>query len=94
LHPSEGLVTGDELIAGPFHASFKELVLSAIWHDILFPIIEMYDGKKITINVSPKELNYAIGYGSENRTMLLQKFNSVKFTPDANIAGRNFVVVR
>ncbi len=93
LHPSEGLVTGKELVAGPFHTSFKELVLSAIWHDILYPILEMNDNKKITIHVPPKELSYAIGYGSENRNMLLQKFSSAKFIPDTNITHRNFVVV-
>jgi len=31
LHPSEGLLSGHELIAGPFHQSFKELVLTEIW---------------------------------------------------------------
>ncbi len=35
LHPSEGLLSGDELIAGPFHPSFKELVMTEIWRDML-----------------------------------------------------------
>ena len=35
LHPSDGLTTGDELIAGPFHPSFKELVMTDIWFDLL-----------------------------------------------------------
>jgi histone acetyltransferase (RNA polymerase elongator complex component) len=40
LHPSEGLLSGDELIAGPFHQSFRELVLTEIWSDILRPLID------------------------------------------------------
>ncbi len=38
LHPSEGLLSGEELIAGPFHQSFRELVLTEIWSDILKPL--------------------------------------------------------
>ena len=38
LHPSEGLLSGEELIAGPFHQSFRELVLTEIWNDILKPL--------------------------------------------------------
>ena len=30
LHPSEGLLNGTELIAGPFHRSFRELILTEI----------------------------------------------------------------
>ena len=35
LHPSEGLINGEELVAGPFHPSFRELVLTEIWNDLL-----------------------------------------------------------
>jgi len=38
LHPSEGLLDGSELVAGPFHPSFRELVLTEIWHDLLAPL--------------------------------------------------------
>jgi histone acetyltransferase (RNA polymerase elongator complex component) len=35
LHPSDGLLQRTELVAGPFHPSFRELVLSDIWYDRL-----------------------------------------------------------
>ncbi len=92
LHPSEGLVLGEELIDGPLHSSFKELVLTEIWADLLLPIINKNNTKSIEIHVPLKELNYAIGYKSVNKTMLLQKFKSVKFIPDVGINTRDFVI--
>jgi len=79
LHPSEGLVTGEELVAGPFHQSFKELVLTAIWGDRLTKIANNMDGNRFEISVPAKELNYAIGYKSVNRNMLLEMFDYVEF---------------
>ena len=90
LHPSEGLVIGEELIDGPLHSSFKELVLTAIWTDLLNPLLQKYQNKNIEIHVPVKELNYAIGYKAVNRNMLLQKIKSVRFVPDTNIERRNF----
>ncbi len=92
LHPSEGLVQGEELIDGPFHSSFKELVLTSIWTDILRPILSDKYSKNIEISVPHNELNYAIGYKSINKIMLLQKFNSVKFVSNTKIKARTYKV--
>jgi histone acetyltransferase (RNA polymerase elongator complex component) len=89
LHPSEGLLNGDELIDGPFHPSFKELVLTEIWYDQLKKI-DCNDKKSIAISVPPKELNFAIGYQSKNKKKLLEKFSVVKFKPDPKLSFRNF----
>jgi len=87
LHPSEGLFTGNSLIAGPFHVSFKELVLTAIWSDILkTPMV----GEKLTIEVSPKSINAAIGYKSVNKKALLKQFRFVSFKINNNLADNEF----
>ena len=91
LHPSEGLLSGDELVAGPFHPSFKELVLTEIWHDELKSIItEEKKGGKLIIYVPEKELNYAVGYEGKNKKMLLERFQEVKFIPDQSLKNREF----
>lgn len=90
LHPSDGLVSGDELVGGPFHSSFKELVISSIWADLLKPLLNGKTDKNIEIHVPTKEINYAIGHKSANRKMLLERFHSVKFVPDSSILTRNF----
>lgn len=92
LHPSEGLISGDELIDGPFHPSFRELVISAIWNDLLMPLLQDETGGNIEIHVPAKELNYAIGHKSANKNMLLQKFDSVRFVADVNVPSRKFKI--
>lgn len=90
LHPSEGLLHGGELIAGPFHQSYRELVLTEIWADELRQIEVNSD--MVTITVNPTQVNYAIGYSGKNRDMLLKTFRSVKFKTDAELILRSFNV--
>ncbi|NOX45860.1 MAG: radical SAM protein [Chlorobi bacterium] len=90
LHPSEGLLSGEELIAGPFHPSFRELVLTEIWKDILKPLLIVENPGEIEIQVPHSQINYAVGYGGRNKKMLLGKFSQVKFTTDNHLSGRNF----
>ena len=92
LHPSEGLLSGDELIDGPCHPSFRELVITNIWKKILIPLLTNETDENIEIYVPPNEINFVIGYKSLNKKMLLQKFNSVKFIADSNITTRSFTL--
>ncbi|RLD55152.1 MAG: hypothetical protein DRJ01_17055 [Bacteroidetes bacterium] len=91
LHPSEGLLNGDDLIAGPFHQSFRELVLTEIWNDLLLPLIKKYkDCEKIIINVPEKEYNYAIGYNAKNKKMFEKYFKKVSFKRDKSLKNRTY----
>lgn len=67
LHPTADLRNGENFLAGPFHISFKELVLTAIWHDKIQEIIQQSGKQNITIKVPKSEMNYAIGYKSANK---------------------------
>lgn len=78
LHPTRGLISGCELVAGPFHVSFKELVMTERWRRKLLPLVECND-KEITITVPRSELNAAIGYEGSNKRWLLQHFEKVHF---------------
>jgi histone acetyltransferase (RNA polymerase elongator complex component) len=89
LHPSDGLLSGEELIAGPFHQSFRELVLTEIWNDILKPLMGHKNPGKIEIHVPTGQYNYAVGYGGRNRKMLLERFSKVKFVRDEGLSGRD-----
>lgn len=87
LHPSEALINGTELLAGPFHVSFKELVLTKIWQ-------EKFEALPIntkTILVNPREINYAIGYNSKNKQLLQKKFPYLKFISDSNVELGTFI---
>ena len=67
LHPTKDLREGEHLLAGPFHVSFKELVLTELWHDRIAEQIAREGREDITVMVPPGEMNYAIGYASANR---------------------------
>lgn len=90
LHPSKGLLNGEELIAGPFHPSFKELVLTEIWGDLLQPWFVDSKSENIEFAVPKKEINYAIGYEGKNKKALLKKYKSVKFIADSEIIHRSY----
>ena len=92
LHPSESLLDHTDLVAGPFHPSFRELVLTQIWKDLFIPLLRENKGGKVEIVVSPGEINAAIGYGSENKKMLLKHFHEVKFTTSEELKGRAYRV--
>lgn len=67
LHPSEGLLSGTDYLAGPFHVSFKELVLTALWRDRLAQIVADAPDGPVVVKVPAEEINYAVGYGSANK---------------------------
>jgi len=67
LHPTQDLRDGTGLLAGPFHVSFKELVLTEIWRDRIKQQIDREGREDIEVMVPEGEMNYAVGYGSSNR---------------------------
>ncbi len=80
-----GLHTSDELdneayVAGPYHKNFAEMVFSNIWKEKLRCLdAEMLRSKDIIINVPESQINHAIGWKSENKKLLLERFENVEF---------------
>ncbi|MEE4178221.1 MAG: radical SAM protein [Bacteroides sp.] len=90
LHPSEGLINGNDLLAGPFHPALKELVETAIWKDLLREAYSKWQGRSVCIRVSPKALNAAIGHQGSNRKWLEKVFKKVDFKADLALKGREY----
>lgn len=106
LHASEGLTSNDSLVAGPFHASFRQLVDSEIWRRMIVNELECRYGvgemlvdkgnisllrhKSVTIHCSSKEVNAAAGYNGLNRSYLEKLFAKVSFVKDNNLKGKEF----
>jgi len=80
LHPSEDLLGGNDLLAGPFHPNFRELAETLIWKRKLQSLPELHPaGGSIRIPVPAGELHYATGFASSNRKMLETHFSRVEF---------------
>ncbi len=84
LHPSEELEKND-LIAGPYHISFKELVLTELWHELLKDKLQPFENKNIIIVVNNTQINYAIGYNGKNRERLKEEGFKIEFKQDNNL---------
>ncbi len=88
LHPSESLLKGTELLAGPFHVSFREFVLSRIWLERLLALPK----ETKTLIVNPKDINYVIGYSGCNRKVLETEGRKLNFIQDALQAQDTFSI--
>ena len=90
LHPSEGLISGEELIAGPFHEAFRELVMTELWAEQLSSLISKSEKKHLEIHTSPAQFNFAIGYAAKNKKNLLKHYETVVFMRDDNLKNREY----
>jgi histone acetyltransferase (RNA polymerase elongator complex component) len=92
LHPSEAL-NGDAYVAGPLHPSIRELVETEIWKDMLLAYTKKtLNNDTISITVSPKAFNYAIGYQATNKRILEKYYKKVIFLKDNQLQKREFYV--
>lgn len=55
---------GSDVLAGPFHPAFRQLVEGEIWYDAIAAKIKDLNNKvkKVEIIISPEAFNYAIGH--------------------------------
>lgn len=82
LHSSEGLLSGKELVAGPFHTSTRELAMTEVWWDRLNILTALEGIDELRITVHPSQYNFAVGYYGKNRKKLLQNIKNVSFIKD------------
>ncbi len=90
LHPSEEFEDDKSLLAGPYHPSFKEMVMTEVWNDKLSTISTDVNDLKIFVN--PSQVNFAVGYKAKNKKTLLEKYNSVKIFDDKSLSKFDFYV--
>ena len=60
--------TGSEVVAGPYHPAFRQLVESGLWYDTIVTKIKQLNVKvkKVEITVNPQDANNVIGHKREN----------------------------
>lgn len=73
LHASEELTHERSLIAGPYHKSFKELMMTEIWADILNQTLKEKRNQEITLEVNPTQVNFVWGYAGQNKKIFQEK---------------------
>ena len=76
---------GSEVVAGPFHPAFRQLVEGAMWYDSIAEKIKGINAKVKTVQivVNPIDANNAIGHKKENINKL-KEFYEVEVTIKSN----------
>ena len=59
---------GSEVVAGPYHPAFRQLVESGLWYDTILAKIKQLNVKvkKVQVTVNPQDANNVIGHKREN----------------------------
>lgn len=87
-----------EIIAGPYHEEFGQLVTDSIWYDSIVDKIKKFNVKvkKVKIEVNPKELPNIIGHEEENANKLREFYDveiKAEGNPDIKIGKSNITVL-
>lgn len=88
LHASESLLYEDNMIAGPFHSAFGEMVESRIYWYMLKYLIEEHNlqNTQIYIKANPKTFSKISGNKGENKKKLKNEYQiEYKFLEDLSL---------
>ena len=68
---------GSEVVAGPYHPAFGQLVEDAVWYDSIVNKIKKFNVKvkEVEISVNPKNVNNIIGHKKENLLKLKEIYD-------------------
>lgn len=84
-----------EVVAGPYHPAFRQLVESSMWYDAIVSKIKKFNTKvkEVEIKANPDDINNIIGHKKEN----IEKFKEIyevdiMVKPDETIKNGKFEV--
>ncbi|MGD8837902.1 MAG: radical SAM protein [Desulfobacteraceae bacterium] len=77
LQATDGFDTGEDLVAGPFHPAFGELVHSALWLEAITTKIRNISlrDRKLTIGLNPRLVSRVKGHHGQNIKILAEEFS-------------------
>ena len=79
---------GSEVVDGPFHPAFRQLVESGLWYDVIVSKIKKLNVKvmQVEVTVNPVDVNNVIGHKKENIIKLKDTYDvDLIVTPDESI---------
>lgn len=85
-----------EVVAGPYHPAFRQLVEASMWYDVIVEKIKAYSVKvkTVDIHVNPMDVNNVIGHKRENILKLEDTYDvQAKVVGDQNLKQGKFEIV-
>ncbi|WP_053956971.1 elongator complex protein 3 [Inediibacterium massiliense] len=87
LQPTENILLGREVIAGPFHPAFRQLVESKIFKEVLdrtFSIHKINHIPFVKLRVHEKNISNIVGHKKENIDFIEEKYKIHKISISKN----------
>lgn len=84
-----------EVVAGPYHEAFGQLVEDSIWYDSILEKIKKFNVKvkEIQIEINPENINNVVGHKKENIKKLKELYDvDVKVVQNKNIKPGKFEI--
>ena len=86
---------GSEVLAGPYHPAFRQLVEDSMWYDSIAEKIKQINMKvkEVEITVNPESVNNVIGHKKENILKLKEMYDvDIAVKPDENMKPGKFEI--
>lgn len=95
LQPTEEINIGKELIAGPFHPAFRELVESMLYNELILSEIPKNYKKKIIIKINGKDLSKLYAHKKKffNDMITQLKTLNVQVIQDNHVGRETLVLI-
>lgn len=97
LQPTENLLFGNDVVAGPFHPSMRHLVESRIYRDMLGYLLSKTDIKKrdIIIKTNPRNISELVGHKKANIDFIKSKFfiDKLELLQDNSVEAGTIVLI-
>ena len=87
--------SNSQVVAGPYHTAFRQLVESAMWYDVIVEKIKKFNTKvkEVEIIANPDDINNIIGHKKENIEKLRDIYEvDVMVKPDEQIKHGKFEI--
>ncbi|MGN0106925.1 MAG: radical SAM protein, partial [Hominilimicola sp.] len=89
LQSTDEISENGSVVAGPVHSSFRELVESSIYYDLICDKLKNTESRRADLFVNPKEISKAVGNRRENIIKIKQEKNiDIKIHADENMKKR------
>jgi histone acetyltransferase (RNA polymerase elongator complex component) len=78
LQPTENILEGEDVIGGPFHSAFRELVISSYIFDLIKEAVEINGYSEIEFELNNKDVSFLVGNKGINRKLFKEELKIKK----------------
>src|SRR5699024_7479815 len=94
LQPTENINEEGSVVAGPFHAAFRQLVEQELYREALEKYLSIYKNiDEIFIEVPNSQMSYIVGNKAENKKYLKNRFNISKISFKAINGDKIYITI-